>query len=247
MDAIRTATSVGGILPLSSQRTLPGRPFTPGPEAELAAHIHDLAVRLPGVRKSGVLLIREMPGPFGVVDFSAVLPNPEILLARLAAGYPPILSEVDATVVSVMSGTRHWSIRTIASRLDWSAHIVEGRLHGLRRAGIVARNSAGSWIRHGTAVPVGRLHIFEMKVRDWRKAINQACTYAAWADSASVVVNQLSRTARLFEDSPEWLGFALNEAWLRKPKILQHSKARRLWASEHVVAALIGYQPSPAA
>ena len=239
----QAASTTGCVVALTSARTLPGRQFAAGPEAELGDDIHRLVMKMTDARRKGVLLISELPGPFGIVDYAAVIPNRSALVARLKTQLAPLLLEVEAAVVAATPCFRPWFTSTIARRLGWPMARVEERLRSLRRLGVVAGGSNTGWVRHEAFQPIGRLHVIEAKVRDWRSATNQAYTYAAWADSVSLLLGQLP-AAGVPTEIPYWIGCAVDGAWLRRPIIRQHHKARRLWASEHVIAAIADHQPS---
>jgi len=240
------ASAERGVVALTSGRTLPGRPFAPGPEAELGNDVHGLVESITGARAKGVLLIRELPGPFGIADYTAVIPNRVAIAARLNSPIAPLLLEAEAAVAAVTPFSRPWSSQTIARRLDWPVGVVEERLRGLRRIGAVIGSSNTGWVRHEALQPIGRLHVIEVKVRDWRRATDQAYTYASWADSVSILLGQLP-SGGIPTGIPPWIGCAADKTWRRRPVLRRHTPARRLWASEHVIAAVVGHhQPSAA-
>jgi hypothetical protein len=224
---------------VASRRSLPGRPFAPVAEAVLGPSLLLLASGLPGATTHGVVAVTEVPGPFGVADLVALVGRADVTAGRLGCGVPPLLNEADAAIVATLSATRPLRAETIASRLAWSAALVERRLPSLKRLGAVARRGNG-WVSHPALLPLGRMHAFEAKVNDWRRGLSQACTYAAWADSASVVVARAPRTWAEFDAAIgcDGLGCAVGSSWRRRPRLRQHATERRLWASEHLVAAL---------
>lgn len=241
----RTVESVSapGVQVLRSARVLPGRRFEPVAEAQLGAHIECLVASLPAAQRRGVFLISEVAGPFGIPDFVALVPDLGRLPARLNAPFPPLLSEAAAAVAAALSPRRRTSTDLVAMRVGSSRRAVQERLRTLRLLGAVYGSDRSGWLRHEALAPVGRTHVFEAKVRDWRRAFSQAVTYSSWGDSATVVLSQLPETW-LQTGTSDWIGLAVGPSWRRRPVVRTHSPARRLWASEHVVAAMIGYQPS---
>jgi len=97
---------------------------------------------------------------------------------------------------------------------------------------------------------VGRVYAVEAKVSDWRRALMQVRMYGVWADGYVLVMGALSAravAAVTSEVASDGAGLMVDGRWLRRPTVRRLSPARRLWASEHVVAALrTSYQPSPA-
>jgi hypothetical protein len=127
----------------------------------------------------------------------------------------------------------------LADRLRVDEGTVLRRLGRLGRLGYVQPRGSG-WSRAAELLPVGRLYALEAKVEDWRGALRQALMYATWADAAGVVLLQLPRdTTTLVQEARRLeIGLAHNERWLVRPRIHRHPLARRLLASEHLVAAM---------
>ena len=237
------SVSAPGVSVLRSARVLPGRRFEPVAEAQLGVHIECLVASLPAAQRRGVLLISEVAGPFGIPDFVALVPDRSHLTARLDAPFPPLLSEAAAAIAVAVSPRRRTSTDLVAMRVGSSRDLVQQRLGTLRQLGAVSGSDRSGWLRHEALTPVGRTHVFEAKVRDWRRAFNQAVTYSTWGDSATVVMSRIPESWRQTGAS-DWIGLAIGPSWRRRPLVRAHSPARRLWASEHVVAAILGYQPS---
>jgi hypothetical protein len=237
------SVSTPGVRVLRSARVLPGRRFEPVAEAQLAIHIECLVASLPAAQRRGVLLISEVAGPFGIPDFVALVPDPDRLPARLDARFPPLLSEAATAIAVAVSARRRTSTEAVAVRVGLPRRVVRERLAALRQVGAVFGDDQSGWLRHEALAPIGRTHVFEAKVSDWRKGFSQAVTYAAWGDSATVVLARAPETWRQSGTS-DWIGLAIGPKWRRRPVVRRHSPARRLWASEHIVAALTAYHPS---
>lgn len=224
----------------ASLRPPVGRPFTPGAEAELLQDLLQLSATIRATT-GHVVAIPELVGPFGVADLVAVVDSTGALNKRLIASVPALLHSNDAEIVSVMSPRFGRATEEIAEALLWTdLSIVERRLPRLIKVGAVNRQPGGRYVRHPSLVPVGRLHAFEAKVRNWRAGVDQARTYALWADSATLGMAILpQRRDEVRRELQRWsLGLAQRRQWLVRPVLRRHKEARRLWASEHVVAAL---------
>lgn len=217
--------------------TRPGRRFAPTAELELGPVLRDLASRLPGAA-GGVVVVAEMPGPTGLPDLVAV-PVTARLHARLAADVPPLLSWADARVVAACSPLRSSLAPTLARRLETDDESLGRRVRRLERAGALVADRTG-WRRHGALVPVGRVYALEAKVDDWNAGLAQALRYGAWADASAVVMSQLPRDSSrpVAQAAALGLGLAHGARWLVRPKVRRLSLAKRLFASEHLVAAL---------
>lgn len=224
----------------TAQTEANGRLFEPTRERELFPDLLGLAKRL--ARGSTVVAIPEFVAPFGIADMVALVVRGRRLLDRVEAGVPPLLNELDAMIVANLTPRRGRRPDRLAERLAVEPSSLDRRLATLVRLGAVERLESGSLVRHPALVPLGRIHALEAKVSDWRRAIEQARTYALWADSATSVLMSLP-TARepAMDAAKRWgTGLALWGDWLRQPSMRAHHAGRRLWASEHAVAALAG-------
>lgn len=221
----------------TATRTRPGRRFLPTAELELGPALRDLASRLPGAT-GGVLVVAEMPGPTGLPDLVAV-PVTSRLDARLAVDVPPLLSSADVRLAAACSPLRKSLTPTLARQLETDVESVRRRVRRLERTGALVADGAG-WRRHVALVPVGRLYALEAKVDDWNAGLAQALRYGAWADASAVVMGQLPRdpSKPVAQATALGLGLAHGARWLVRPKVRRLSLAKRLFASEHLVAAL---------
>jgi hypothetical protein len=131
------------------------------------------------------------------------------------------------------------SERVLARRLDVSEDAVRRRARRLERGGALLAVTGG-WVRARDLEPVGRLYALEAKVDDWNAGLGQALRYGSWADASAVVMAQLPRVPSrpIAQASQLGLGLALGSRWLVRPKVRRLTLAYRLWASEHVIAAL---------
>ena len=186
-------------------------------------------------------VIAEMTGPWGIPDLTALVGPESKLTARMALPIPPLLHEVDAGVVSVAHPRASRSLSQLAAAVGWPEETVHRRVGALTRTGALIRTNTGRYVRPAPLEPLGRLYAVEAKVRDWRKALRQVRSYRVWADSYVLVMGEVSAKALdelLSEVAADNGGLVVNGTWLRRPSVRRLPSAKRLWASEHVVAAL---------
>jgi hypothetical protein len=233
---------------LATSRPRAGRRFEPTHELALA----DDAVRacrlLPGAHR-GLLVIAEMTGPMGIPDLTALVGDLDALDMRLALDVPPLLHEVDAAVAAVAQPRRPQTPEMMASALGWPVGTVLRRMPFLLRAGALERRTATTYVRPQHLRPVGGIYAVEAKVRDRTAAIQQARAYSVWADSYVLVMGPLADEPlrRLREDvDSDQGGLMVAGRMLRRPVRQSLMPSRRLWAAEHLVAAMRGldYHPS---
>jgi hypothetical protein len=227
----------------ASPRVRPGRRFLPGAERALDPVLRNLAARLPGAVK-GVSVIAEMPGPTGLPDLLAIPMTPR-LAARLELQCPPLLAWSDARLAAACSPRHPLSAPTLARRVDGDIRAVTRRLSRLSACGALVKAKSGYFLRTPELEPVGRLYALEAKVDDWSGGFGQALRYGTWADASAVVVHQLPRDSSRAVQLATTLGLGLahETRWLVRPRLRRLSLAHRLWASEHVVAAMAGAAP----
>lgn len=226
----------------NSSRQRPGRRFEPTHELVL----HDLAVELSRDLRDaskGLLLIRELAGPIGVPDVTALVGDQGPLEARLALDVPPLVNEIDAAIAAVTYAQKPRSAKAIARVLTWPEETVNRRLPGLLRSGALLPASTGTYTRPEELVPVGQVVAIEAKVKDWRRALAQARSYSVWADNYVLVLGPLAaRTIdRLHaEVTTDQGGLVVDGRWVARPRRRKLGRANRMWASEHLIAALVG-------
>jgi hypothetical protein len=143
------------------------------------------------------VVFEEVAGPFGIPDFLAVTGSPTLLQRRIKSGFPPLLNEIDAGIVAHLTAVRGKPLGTLVKGLGWKSSTIERRLRGLLRSGVVRDIGDGRLVRHESIVPVGRLHAIETKVRDFRRALRQARTYALWCENYVIVMSEMSDAARV--------------------------------------------------
>jgi hypothetical protein len=187
------------------------------------------------------MIVREMAGPIGIPDLTALLHDPLVLQARLALGIPPLLHQVDAAVVAVTPTRQPRSAKAIAHILRWPEATILRRIPSLIRNGALVKVKDDRYVRVEAIRPLGRIYAVESKVRDWRRAVQQARGYSVWTDSYVLVLGPLGpKTVERVksEVASDRGGLIVDGRWLIRPVVRTLSPARRLWASEHLVAAL---------
>lgn len=233
-----------------TSRPRAGRRFQPTHELALTQPAIDACAALPGAHR-GIAVIREMTGPFGIPDFTALVGPHELLDARLALQVPPLLHQVDAAVASVAHPRQARSAEMFARRLGWPVDTVRRRVPDLVRVGALVEVRPDRFVRPEALTPLGRLYAVEAKVRESRQALRQGRSYSVWADNYVLVMGPL--TSRAVEPlraqvAQDRAGLVVDGRWVCRPAVHPLAPASRLWAAEHVVAAVgaQGYQPSPA-
>lgn len=225
-----------------SLRSPVGRPFTPRQENGLFQDLTNLAAESRRANNASITLVPEFVGPYGVPDLVAIVHTRELLEKRIGSDIPPLLNPTDAAIVSALGAQRSRSFQHLIQVPELSDEsMVDRRLAHLLKIGAI-ETSGNGFVRNSALNPIGRVHAFEAKVRDWRSGIDQARTYGLWADSVTLVMGKLPEDASsVCREAKRWLlGLGLKSEWRCRPRLRNHTRARRLWASEHAVDALRG-------
>lgn len=194
---------------------------------------------LPGA-ENGLLGLTELHAPFGVPDLTVVVGDPAARRARLRLRVPPLLNEVDAGIASVAPADGGATIRQLAARVSWPVPTVERRLRSLLRTSALREIQDGRFVRPAALQPIGRIYAVELKVDDWKRALVQCRTYRTWADSYVLIMQRVPAPSldhlrrEVHEDRG---GLIVDGEWLVHPRVSPLARSRRMWASEHVVAA----------
>lgn len=233
--------SVADHLTVVSSRRLPtGRLFEPVHEARMRPDLLALAETVGARHRHGGIALDELRTPYGVPDLTVVLPDRNAFATRLNSAVPPLLNEMDAAVVAMLSARYGRSAAEVGDRLGWDAAAFEHRIPLLIRQGAVRSGIDGRLRRDAALVPLGRVHAFEAKIKDWTRAFQQARRYSLWADYVTVVIDEpggwIDDARRLARD--RGVGLAVQSSWLVRPRMTRRPDARRMWASEHLAAAL---------
>lgn len=231
----------------TSLRSRPGHQYEPVAEAEVHSLLPTLALGLPGAARHGAVMVRECPGPYGIADLVVLIGGQRQLERRRDADVPPLLSELDAAIVAMLQPVRPTPTDQLAIAVDRPLRSVARRLSALGDLGAISARPSG-FVRNPALDLRGSVHALEAKTKDWNRGIDQALAYAVWADTSTLVVGQLPRDTRLAEDRAGRLrlGLASGLRWVRRPSRRTHERPLRMWAMEHLVAALGGYHPSSA-
>lgn len=225
-----------------SKRPRPGRRFEPVAELDLEPDALRAIRGIPGAHRN-LTVFREVAGPFGIPDFLAVVGPTAALRSRIALGVPPLLNEIDAGVVGEASAKAGRNVATLAARLGWPEGTIKRRLPLLLRAGALEEESHGRFVRPEPLAPIGKLYAVETKVANFKQALRQARTYALWCENYVIVMSALSESS-LFSASEAVAadrgGLVVDGKWAQRLRARRIAGPRRLWGSEHVVAAAIG-------
>lgn len=185
-------------------------------------------------------LIAECPLPVGLPDLLIASLDQVALLGRLAVGAPPILSEPATRLVANLSTTRPATVDSLAGLLGSTKRQGSRVLLGLAKLGAAYREG-DRWFRAAGFEPVGRTYALEAKVDDWRSGLDQCLRYGAYADSTTLVLPRMSekvRTSAVGRFSALGVGLYVDGRWLVRPRLSRLKAAKRLLASEYVLAAL---------
>jgi hypothetical protein len=222
-----------------SKRPRPGRRFEPVAELELEPDALRAIRGIPGAHRS-LTVFREVAGPFGIPDFLAVVGPKAALRRRLALGIPPLLNEIDAGIVGEASAKVGRNVETLAARLGWPEGTIQRRMPLLLRTGALEEKSHGRFVRPEPLAPIGKLYAVETKVANFKRALRQARTYALWCENYVIVMPALSESS-LFSASETVAadrgGLVVDGKWAQRLRARRITNPRRLWGSEHVVAA----------
>lgn len=232
---------VNAPLVIDSVRPRAGRRFEPIRELELEHDALEAARGLPGAHR-GLVVLREMAGPFGVPDLLAVVGRRDLLERRRELKVPPLLNQVDAGVVAAAAPRAPRGPQALARRVGWPVDTVHRRLPALVRSGALLPAGRDSFVRPADLQPVGRLYAVEAKVKDWRRAVRQARAYSLWCDSYVIVMPSLGTTSLTHAIQAvvsDGGGLMVARRWLQRPRIGTRSPGQRLWGSEHLVAATV--------
>jgi DNA-binding Lrp family transcriptional regulator len=231
---------------VSSGTSRHGRRFEPVQELELHQSVVEVADAVSD--RSEAVLIAEPPGPFGVPDFVLLREFDRVKLqARVASRIAPLLNEVDAGIVAAATAVRSISITRLAAKTGWSESTVLRRVPDLVKLGALREPRPGMYVKASELQPVGHSIAIEAKLKDWRKALRQARSYAYWCDNyvlvlgplGPAVVDEVSKRVRADRG-----GLVVAGDWIVRPRPRSVPAGRQFWGSEYLVASLFDYQPS---
>ena len=233
---------------LETSRPRPGRRFEPTHEKALYENALSACTALPGAYR-GLIVIREMTGPIGIPDLTALVGSQRALEERRAFGAPPLLNQLDAAIVAAAHTRIGRPLEAIAAQLGWPVTTVRRRLPALLDSDVLSWTTRRGLRRHHAMQPLGRLFAVEAKVRDRGAAVHQARSYGSWADGYVLVMGELGSRplAQVLTDVDEDEGgLMMAGRWLRRPKVSSLPDSRRLLGSEYFYAAVANgtYHPS---
>lgn len=223
-----------------TSRPRAGRRFAPTHELALAEPALSACRTLPNSHR-GLLIVKELVGPLGIPDLTALIGPPELLANRLDLEVPPLLNEVDSAIVSATHPQAARSSVAIAHKLQWPERIVNARIPALLRSGALSRTVHSKFTRPAALAPLGRVYAVEAKVCDRTAALRQARSYSVWADGYVLVMGKLAeRPLELLNNhvKEDNGGLVVDGRWIRRPVVQRLARSRRLWTAEHIVAAM---------
>jgi len=191
-------------------------------------------------QEEGILALREFHAPFGIPDLTVVVGDHSLRRRRLRLSVPPLVNEIDAGVVSVVNAVRPSSADQISARVGWPISTVRRRIPGLIRVGALVETAPDRFVRRKEIVPIGTTWAIETKVSEWRRALRQCRTYRTWADGYILIMGRVPSTSLSVlrrEVTNDRGGLVIGDDWIVHPRTTKLPSARRLWTSEHIVAA----------
>lgn len=217
----------------------PGRQFEPIAERLLDEDLLVLSTRLPRASE-GIALIHEFAGGRGVADVVAITGWQEAAQRRIALQLPPLVSEMDCTVVAALSPHQTRTLDTLEKTLGMSREQLTRRIRSLISDGYVFTSGSG-YRKVKDFEAIGRAYALEAKVSNWRQGISQALRYSTWCDAAAIVVMKDPR--HLDEVRAQCLalsiGFASEGRWIVRPRKGHPNPGLRLAMSEQFIQHLI--------
>ena len=217
-----------------------GRRFQPSRELALHSPALKACMEVATSRRE-ITIVKEMTGPYGIPDLTAIIGPKRLIDRRLSCTVSPLLNKIDAAVVAVSHAHSPRSTEAIAKSLNWPTETIARRVPHLLKSGGLIEVRSDRFVRPASIQPFDEIIAVEAKVEDWRKALRQVRTYAAWADSYVLVMGPLSEgvTERLsYQVEADSAGLVIDGKWMLKPTARPNPKPRRLRATEYAVAAL---------
>jgi hypothetical protein len=225
-----------------------GRRFQPGPESRLEPEARSAIKKLPGADR-GIVAVRELPGPFGVPDFVALVGGQRRLELRAELNVPAVLNEVDARLVAAAPSRGSVAIGELEMAARLPTALARRRVGRLTRTGALSLTSTGRLRRPSALRALGSIYAVEMKVANVRSAIMQCRRYHVWADAYVLVMGvlsdgQLDRAVQMVK--ADGGGLVVGGRMICRPRPRRGEASwQRLLASEHFFAATdYGAQPS---
>ena len=223
------------------------RPLSPR-VVELLNDALAAASRIPGFNADSIVLA-EMPGPIGIPDLTVVVGTTCKRKLRLSSGIPPLLNRLDAAVLASLPSAGSRTPEAIARKLGWPQHVVERRLPHLLSVEAIQKSGKSGFEKNPAITSIGDIFVIEAKVSNWQRALEQAHAYSVWSNGYVLVLGDLSRETQVrvaTNVAQDRGGLYVAGRWRRVPRKHAVTSASNLWASEHVVAALVNQKPSAA-
>ncbi|MGL5816296.1 MAG: hypothetical protein ACRCYR_01930 [Phycicoccus sp.] len=191
--------------------------------------------------RGDVILVPEMPSPLGLPDFLAAVSVEAWLARRDLVEIPPVLSEIDCSVLAVLNANRPLSVKSVGRRLGWTPAEAERVVDRLTRSRAVVTTAGGALLRVRAFDPKGSLIAVEAKLNGWQQAVRQGRGYRTWASNYVVVLGEVGEVARrraAAEVITDGAGLFNGTGWVVRPAARQPSVARRILGLEHLYAAV---------
>ncbi len=181
----------------------------------------------------------EIVGPDAVADLVGIRFDERRLGAREAEGISPVTDALALRALQVC-GRRVLSTQDLANLCHVTPSGMRRALAVALKANAMIRQGRGRYSRHPAWGPVGaRLVAVELKLEDWRGALQQAQAYSCWANATWVVLARTPPAAAKQMADRHGLGLAVLGTDGKIKRMIRPRAVRRprsawaaLWASE---------------
>lgn len=166
---------------------------------------------------------------------------PDLLFGRLNTADPliPVLTHVEACVVSLVQGRAEFSPSDVLSSIFLTDLTVDKMLRALEKKGALERTPSGALrVSQNLAAIHMEIVAVELKLRRWRDACGQAAKYLPFADRAYAVLdgNQVKPTDEVCATFGG-AGVGLVLQFGADFKMVVNSTAQRTMSSDRLIAA----------
>ena len=191
-------------VPLPSLSKIASRNSQPGPEASLVRDVLDSG--LPGSIGKAALVYREVRLPHGFPDLVAVY------LSNTPLSFPPMrqaLEERHLRLLHHLSAQKRTSFNELRAHLSWKAAPLEQCLVELAEADLILLKGQKIVTKAlSTIFAVKKIVAIEAKMKDWKRALEQASANT-WFASHSFILLPFKRITTQVSEAAESIGIGV--------------------------------------